>query len=97
VKSFEELDIRADLLYSETHEWARADGGTVRVGVSDYAQNALGDIVYVELPLAGEPVTAGEVCASLESTKAVSDISSPVTGRGGAGVEGRPARPAKKK
>jgi glycine cleavage system H protein len=81
VKTFEELDIRTEMLYSETHEWARADGGTVRVGVDDYAQSALGDIVYVELPSVGDSVTAGAACGSLESTKAVSDINSPVTGK----------------
>jgi glycine cleavage system H protein len=82
VKTFEELDIRAELLYSETHEWARAGAGgnVVRVGVDDYAQSALGDIVYVEPPSVGDSVTAGAVCGSLESTKAVSDINSPVTG-----------------
>ena len=81
MKTFEELDIRTEILYSETHEWARADGNAVRVGVDDYAQSALGDIVYVELPAVGDSVTAGAVCGSLESTKAVSDINSPVTGK----------------
>jgi glycine cleavage system H protein len=80
VKIFEELDIKTELLYSETHEWARADGNVVRVGVDDYAQSALGDIVYVEPPSVGDSVTAGAACGSLESTKAVSDINSPVTG-----------------
>jgi glycine cleavage system H protein len=81
VKAFEELDIRTEILYSETHEWARAEGNVVRVGVDDYAQSALGDVVYVEPPSAGDHVTAGAACGSLESTKAVSDINSPVTGK----------------
>jgi glycine cleavage system H protein len=80
MKAFEELDIKAEMLYSETHEWARADGNVVRIGVDDYAQSALGDIVYVEPPSVGDSVTAGAACGSLESTKAVSDINSPVTG-----------------
>ena len=81
MKTFDELDIRTEMLYSETHEWARANGNVVRVGVDDYAQSALGDIVYVEPPSAGDSVTAGAICGSLESTKAVSDINSPVTGK----------------
>jgi glycine cleavage system H protein len=81
VKTFDELDIKTEMLYSETHEWTRADGNVARVGVDDYAQSALGDIVYVELPQVGDSVTAGAVCGSLESTKAVSDINSPVTGK----------------
>jgi glycine cleavage system H protein len=81
VKTLEELDIRTEMRYSETHEWARADGSVARVGVDDYAQSALGDIVYVETPSVGDSVTSGAVCGSLESTKAVSDINSPVTGR----------------
>lgn len=81
MKTFEELDIRTEMLYSETHEWAHVDGNVVRVGVDDYAQSALGDIVYVELRSVGDSVTAGAVCGSLESTKAVSDINSPVTGK----------------
>jgi glycine cleavage system H protein len=81
VKTFKELDIRKDLSYTRTHEWARRrEGNAVRAGVDDYAQSALGDIVYVELPSVGDAVTAGAVCGSLESTKAVSDLNSPVTG-----------------
>ncbi|MDR1730514.1 MAG: glycine cleavage system protein GcvH [Synergistaceae bacterium] len=81
MKSLEELDIRSDLVYTKTHEWAQKTGNTVRVGVDDYAQNALGDIVYVELPAAGAAVNAGAAFGSLESTKAVSDLNSPVTGK----------------
>ncbi len=72
-----------DLLYTEEHEWVSGEvvaGSIVTVGVTEYAAAALGDIVYVEAPLAGESVTAGVVCGELESTKAVSELYSPVTG-----------------
>jgi glycine cleavage system H protein len=81
MKPVEELDIRDDLFYTQTHEWARKTGNTVRVGVDDYAQSALGDIVYVELPSVEGAVNAGAAFGSLESTKAVSDLNSPVTGK----------------
>lgn len=72
-----------DLKYSAEHEWVRSPGeaqGAVRVGITDFAQDALGDIVYVQLPEVGETVTAGESCGELESTKSVSDIYAPLTG-----------------
>ncbi|BBA35482.1 glycine cleavage system H protein [Methylocaldum marinum] len=70
-----------DLKYATTHEWARPeDGGNVRVGISDFAQEQLGDVVYVELPDVGRRVRAGEACAVVESVKAASDIYSPVSG-----------------
>jgi glycine cleavage system H protein len=70
-----------DLKYTAEHEWARAgDGGTVRVGITDYAQEALGDIVYVSLPAIGTDVTAGEPLGEVESTKSVSDVFAPVAG-----------------
>ena len=75
--------IPADLLYSAEHEWVAVDaepGSVVTVGITDYAAKALGDVVYVELPSVGDKVTAGEVCGELESTKAVSELYSPVTG-----------------
>jgi glycine cleavage system H protein len=81
MKSLEELDIRGDLVYTKTHEWVKKTGGVVRAGVDDYAQSALGDIVYVELPSVGAAVNAGAAFGSLESTKAVSDLNSPVTGK----------------
>jgi glycine cleavage system H protein len=81
MKSLEELDIRSDLLYTQTHEWIKNNGSTVRVGVDDYAQSALGDIVYVELPSVGITVNEGAAFGSLESTKAVSDLNSPVAGK----------------
>ena len=69
-----------DLRYTSDHEWVRAEGDTARVGVTDYAQDALGDIVFVTLPEVGAQVTAGEPCGEVESTKSVSDIFAPVTG-----------------
>ncbi|MGW9412897.1 glycine cleavage system protein GcvH [Arthrobacter cupressi] len=71
----------AGLQYSEEHEWvAREDGNVVSVGISAVATDALGDIVYVDLPEVGSTVTAGETCGEVESTKSVSDLYSPVTG-----------------
>ena len=73
--------IPADLRYAETHEWARAQtDGLVTVGITDHAQEALGDIVFLELPAVGRVVKAGEDCAVVESVKAASDIYSPVSG-----------------
>lgn len=72
-----------DLSYTEQHEWVRSPGsedGTVRIGITDYAQEALGDIVYVTLPEVGAEITKGESCGELESTKSVSDLYAPVTG-----------------
>ena len=69
-----------DLRYTKDHEWVRTEGDTVRVGVTDYAQDALGDIVFVTLPETGTHVTAGETCGEVESTKSVSDVYAPVTG-----------------
>ncbi|MFL5766543.1 MAG: glycine cleavage system protein GcvH [Actinomycetota bacterium] len=70
-----------DLRYTREHEWAREEGdGKVRVGITDYAQDALGDVVYVDVPEPGTEVHAGEPLGEVESTKSVSDIYSPVTG-----------------
>jgi glycine cleavage system H protein len=72
-----------DLKYTAEHEWVRSPGenaGSVRVGITDYAQDALGDIVYVSLPEVGATVEAGTPCGELESTKSVSDIYAPVSG-----------------
>lgn len=72
-----------DLSYTAEHEWIRNPGehaGSVRIGITDYAQDALGDIVYVSLPDIGEALTAGSTCGELESTKSVSDVYAPVTG-----------------
>ena len=72
-----------DLQYTAEHEWVRTPGeheGAVRIGITHYAQDALGDIVYVSLPEVGESVEAGSTCGELESTKSVSDVYAPVTG-----------------
>ena len=70
-----------ELKYTKSHEWVKlAEDGTAYVGVSDYAQNALGDLVFVNLPEAGDEVTAGKAFADVESVKAVSDVYSPVSG-----------------
>jgi glycine cleavage system H protein len=69
------------LRYSKEHEWlSAAEDGVSTVGITEHAANALGDVVYVQLPAAGDPVTAGETCGELESTKSVSDLYAPVTG-----------------
>ncbi|MEO8107810.1 MAG: glycine cleavage system protein GcvH [Actinomycetes bacterium] len=70
-----------DLKYTTDHEWVRAVGDTtVRFGITDYAQDALGDIVYVSLPAVGTAIVAGDACGEVESTKSVSDLYCPVTG-----------------
>ncbi len=74
------MNVPDDLRYSSDHEWLRADGGSVRVGITDYAQDALGDVVFVDLPDVGTTVKAGEAIAEVESTKSVSDIFAPVGG-----------------
>lgn len=75
------MQILEGLRYAENHEWARTeDDGRVTVGITDYAQDALGDIVYVDLPAVGRTVDAGEAFAEVESTKSVSDIYAPVSG-----------------
>ncbi len=66
--------------YTREHEWIALDGSIGSVGITDYAQNSLGDIVYVDVPKVGDPVTANQVFGSVESVKAVSDLYSPVTG-----------------
>lgn len=70
-----------ELLYSESHEWLKLlDDGTALIGITDYAQDELGDIVFVNLPMEGDPVVAGEAFGDVESVKAVSDLISPVGG-----------------
>ncbi len=69
-----------DLRYAKTDEWARLEGDVVVVGISDYAQDALSDVVYVELPAVGDQVSAGEEVATVESVKAAAEVMSPVSG-----------------
>ncbi len=76
-----QTDYPADLRYTSDHEWVRSVGdGVVRVGITAFAQNALGDVVYVSLPAVGDSVAAGDSCGEVESTKSVSDIYAPVSG-----------------
>ena len=74
------MNIPAELKYSNDHEWVRMDGDVAVVGVSDFAQDALGDLVFVNFPEVGDTVTAGEPFGDVESVKAVSDLLSPVSG-----------------
>lgn len=74
------MQIPDDLRYSADHEWVRLEDGRARVGITDYAQDALGDIVFVDLPEVGTVVAAGESISEVESTKSVSDIYAPVAG-----------------
>ena len=74
------MTVPAHLLYSRDHEWVAIDGTTARIGITDYAQDALGDVVFVEAPTVGAKVTAGETFSEVESTKSVSDIYAPVSG-----------------
>ncbi len=75
------MNVPADLRYSSDHEWVRdAGGGTVRIGITDYAQDALGDVVFVEAPEVGSRMEAGSVFGEVESTKSVSELFAPVTG-----------------
>ena len=70
----------AEIKYSKDHEWMKEEDGVVVIGISDFAQDALGDVVFVNLPGEGDEVTAGEAFGDVESVKAVSDVMSPVTG-----------------
>lgn len=73
-------NVPEDLHYSKDHEWVRVEGDVAVVGITDYAQNSLGDVVYVELPKVGEEFAANESFGSVESVKAVSEVFSPVSG-----------------
>jgi glycine cleavage system H protein len=73
-------NVPEDLHYSKDHEWVRVEGGEAIIGITDYAQNSLGDVVYVELPKAGDQFAANEAFGSVESVKAVSEVFTPVAG-----------------
>jgi glycine cleavage system H protein len=75
------MNYPADYRYTREHEWIKLAGNVGTIGITDYAQNSLGDIVYVDAPKVGDRVTAGETFGSVESVKAVSDLFSPVTGK----------------
>ena len=74
------MNLPDDLRYTQEHEWVRVDGTVARVGITDFAQDALGDVVYVDLPEIGATVAAMASCCEVESTKSVSEIFSPVSG-----------------
>lgn len=75
------MDVPADLRYSAEHEWVRTAGAeALRVGITDYAQDALGDVVFIDMPKVGDVVTAGSTCGEIESTKSVSEVYTPVSG-----------------
>ena len=74
------MTVPATLSYTTDHEWLSIDGDVATVGITEYAANALGDVVFVDLPGVGKKLTAGQVCGEIESTKSVSDLCSPVDG-----------------
>ena len=80
MKELSELNFPDDVRYAESHEWAKSEGDTVKVGISDYAQDQLGDIVFVELPENGDSLEKGEEFGTVESVKAVSELYMPVGG-----------------
>ncbi|MBC1547480.1 glycine cleavage system protein GcvH [Listeria sp. FSL L7-1435] len=75
------MSLPKDLLYTEEHEWVKADDGSYVIGITDFAQDQLGDIVFVELPEVGDTVAKGDSIGSIESVKTVSDFYAPVTGK----------------
>jgi glycine cleavage system H protein len=81
MKEISELVTPSDIGYTRDHEWARLDGDTVRIGITDYAQSQLGDIVFVEVPEVGKILKKGEECGTLESVKAVAEVFMPVSGQ----------------
>lgn len=81
MKELSELHIPGDRSYTEEHEWAMGDGGTIKIGISDYAQDQLGDIVFVEMPDEGDEFEKGDEFGTLESVKAVSELYMPISGR----------------
>lgn len=75
------MDVPGDLRYSTEHEWVRVTAsGAIRVGITDYAQDALGDVVFIDMPGVGASVSAGSTCGEIESTKSVSEVYTPITG-----------------
>lgn len=80
MKDIQELILPEDVRYSDDHEWAKVEGATVKIGISDYAQDQLGDVVFVELPLVGDSFEAGDEFGTIESVKAVSELYLPLGG-----------------
>jgi len=81
MKDVSQLKFPDDVRYVESHEWIRSEGGRVRIGITDYAQDQLGDIVFVELPAVGKSLNAGAPFGSVESVKAVSELYMPIGGK----------------
>lgn len=75
------MEIKAGLKYAQSHEWADINGNVAKVGISDFAQSELGDLVFVELPAVGDEVVCGQAFANVESVKAVSEVFSPISGK----------------
>lgn len=89
-----QLDYPEDLRYTPEHEWVRVnEDGVVRIGITSFAQDALGDVVYVSLPAVGDTVSAGDACGEVESTKSVSDLYAPLAGEVAAVNEALDATP----
>jgi glycine cleavage system H protein len=80
MKEINELNLPEDVKYTKDHEWAKADGDTVTIGINDYAQDQLGEIVFVEMPAVGDSFSAEEEFGSVESVKAVSEMYMPISG-----------------
>jgi glycine cleavage system H protein len=80
MKEIQELNLPEDVRYTKDHEWAKLTGETVKIGISDYAQDQLGDIVFVELPTVGDSFEEGDEFGTLESVKAVSELYAPISG-----------------
>jgi glycine cleavage system H protein len=91
MKAISELNLPDDVRYTDDHEWAKKDGDVVRIGISDYAQDQLGDIVFVELPEVGSSFDKGEEFGTVESVKAVSELYMPMGGE----VDGRQRSPGR--
>lgn len=88
------MNVPKELRYTESHEWIREEGdGSVTIGITDHAQSALGDLVYVEVPKAGRKVAAGEACCVVESVKAASDVYAPMAGEIVAGNDALAGQP----
>lgn len=81
MKPLHELDFPEELRYVDSHEWVRIENGAARIGITDYAQDQLGDVVFVELPAAGKTLARGAAFGSVESVKAVSELYMPLSGR----------------
>lgn len=87
------MNFPADLKYTKDHEWVKVDGNTVTVGITDFAQSELGDIVYIEIETVGETIASGEVFGTVEAVKTVSDLFMPVSGEVSEMNEGLDAKP----